>query len=120
MFRLPPSCSGKLEDVLVGLAKLALTPDTPRDEQPFVYLSLTADRPVTMLAAEIETLMEHTPARLAGLSITRTDQPAQEHPPATLAETSPEDLFLSAFQEIHGTPPDAHHLAAFRDALSEA
>lgn len=120
MFRLPPSGPGKLEDVLVGLAKLALDPDTPRDKQPFVYLSLTADRPATMLAAEIETLMERTPARLAGLSIIRTDQPAQERPPATLAETSPEDLFLSAFAEVHGTPPDTHHLAAFRDALSEA
>lgn len=120
MFRLPPSGPGKLEDVLVGLAKLALDPDTPRDKQPFVYLSLTADRPATMLAAEIETLMERTPARLAGLSIIRTDQPAQERPPATLAETSPEDLFLSAFAEVHGTPPDPHHLAAFRDALSEA
>lgn len=120
MFRLPPSGPGKLEDVLVGIAKLALDPDTPRDKQPFVYLSLTADRPATMLAAEIETLMERTPARLAGLSIIRTDQPAKERPPATLAETSPEDLFLSAFAEVHGTPPDPHHLAAFRDALSEA
>ena len=74
----------------------------------------------TMLAAEIETLMERTPARLAGLSIIRNDQPEGERPPATLAETSPEDLFLSAFAEVHGTPPDTHHLAAFRDALSEA
>lgn len=79
-----------------------------------------ADRPVTQLATEVEALMERTPARLAGLSITRSDQPAQDRPPATLAETSPEDLFRSAFQEAHGTPPEAHHLAAFRDALSEA
>lgn len=120
MFRLPPSGHGKLEDVRAGFVKLALDPDTPRDEQPFVYLSLTADRPATMLAAEIETLMERTPARLAGLSIIRNDQPAGERPPATLAVTSPEDLFLSAFAEVHGTPPDTHHLAAFRDALSEA
>jgi exonuclease SbcD len=120
MFRLPRSGSGKLEDVLAALAEISLSPDTPRDTQPFLYLSLMADRPVTMLAAEIETLMERTPARLAGLSITRSNQPAQERPPATLAETSPEDLFLSAFQEVHGIPPDAHHLAAFRDALSEA
>jgi exonuclease SbcD len=79
-----------------------------------------ADRPVTMLAAEIETLMERTPARLAGLSIARSHHPAIAPPPATLAETSPEDLFVSAFQEVHGNPPDEHHFAAFRDALSEA
>lgn len=120
MHRLPVSGAGKLEDVLAALADLALSADTPREGQPFIYLSLMADRPVTQLATEVEALMERTPARLAGLSITRTDQPAQERPPATLAETSPEDLFRSAFQEAHGTPPDTHHLAAFRDALSEA
>ncbi len=119
MFRIPPSGSGKLEDVLAALAEITLSPETPREEQPFVYLSLMADRPVTMLAAEIETLMERTPARLAGLSIARSDQPAIAPPPATLAETSPEDLFVSAFQEVHGNPPDEHHFAAFRDALSE-
>lgn len=120
MHRIPAAGAGKLEDVLAALADLALSADTPREVQPFLYLSLMADRPVTQLSAEIEALMERTPARLAGLSIARTDQPAQECPPATLAETSPEDLFRSAFQEAHGTPADAHHLAAFRDALSEA
>lgn len=120
MHRLPAAGAGKLEDVLAALADLALSADTPRDTQPFLYLSLMADRPTTQLSAEIEALMERTPARLAGLSIARTDQPAQERPPTTLAETSPEDLFRSAFQEVHGTPPDGHHLAAFRDALSEA
>lgn len=120
MHRIPAAGAAKLEDMLAALAVLALSADTPREVQPFLYLSLMADRPVTQLATEVEALMERTPARLAGLSITRDDQPAQDRPPATLAETSPEDLFRSAFQEAHGTPPDAHHLAAFRDALSEA
>lgn len=120
MHRIPAAGAGKLEDVLAALADLALSANTPREVQPFLYLSLMADRPVTQLATEVEALMERTPARLAGLSITRSDQPAQNRPPATLAETSPEDLFQSAFQEAHGTPPEAHHLAAFRDALSEA
>ncbi len=120
MFRLPRSGSGKLEDMLAALAKITLSPNTPRDEQPFLYLSLLADRPVTMLAAAIETLIERTPARLAGLSIMRSNQPVLERPPATLAETSPEALFQTAFQEVHGIPPDAHHFAAFRDAMSEA
>ena len=120
MHRIPAAGAAKLEDMLAALAVLVLSADTPREVQPFLYLSLMADRPVTQLATEVEALMERTPARLAGLSITRCDQPAQDRPPATLAETSPEDLFRSAFQEAHGTPPDAHHIAAFRDALSEA
>jgi exonuclease SbcD len=118
--RIPSSGSATLEVVIADVAKLALPPDTPREAQPFLYLSLTADRPVTLLGAAVEAMMDHTPARLAGLSIQRTDQPVQERPPTSLAETSPEDLFLSAFTEVHGAPPDAHHLAAFRDALSEA
>lgn len=118
--RIPSTGSAPLETVMADVAKLALPPDTPREAQPFLYLSLTADRPITVLGAAVETIMDQTPARLAGLSIQRTDQPLQERPPTSLAETSPEDLFLSAFTEVHGTPPDAHHLAAFRDALSEA
>ena len=99
---------------------VALPADTPREAQPFLYLALTADRPATLLAAEVHALMERTPARLAGRVITRICPQAQAQPPATLAETSPEDLFVAAFGDLHGTPPDAHHLAAFRDALSEA
>jgi exonuclease SbcD len=118
--RIPSSGSAPLETVMADVAKLSLSPEAPREAQPFLYLSLTADRPVTVLGAAIEAMMDQTPARLAGLSILRTDQPIQEQPPTSLAETSPEDLFLSAFTEVHGTPPDAHHLAAFRDALSEA
>ena len=42
-----------------------------------------------------------------------------ETPPPNLADTSPEDLFLMAFNQSHGVNPDTAHLAAFRDALSE-
>ena len=120
MYRLPATGSAALEEVQTALARLDLPPDAARESQPFLYVSLTADRPVTVLATEIDALMAQTPARLAGLSISRSDQPVLGPPPATLAETTPEDLFLAAFQQAHGVAPDAHHLAAFRDALSEA
>ena len=119
MHRIPPKGSAPLDAVVTAFAALALPHDTPRDAQPFVYLSLTADRPVTTIAAAIDTLMEQTAARLAGLTIARSVAPTPDTPPPSLAETAPEDLFVTAFQAAHGIAPTAQHLAAFRDALSE-
>lgn len=120
MYRLPSSGTAPLAEVAAELAALKLSPDTPRDQQPFVYLALRADRPAPQLAAEVEALVEALPLRLAGLSITRPEAAeAPAAPPPSLAQTLPEDLFTAAFQQAHGLDPDAAHLAAFRDALSE-
>lgn len=118
--RLPSTGVASLAEVASALSNLELSPDTPREAQPFVYLSLTADRPVTQIAAEAEALIEALPVRLAGLSIARPgDVTTPEIPPPSLSDTSPEDLFLMAFHQSHGVEPDTAHLAAFRDALSE-
>jgi exonuclease SbcD len=120
MHRLPTRGAATLADVTAGLAALKLNPDAPRNAQPFVYLSLLADRPAPQLAAQVEGLIEGLPLRLAGLSITRSDTAVQpEVPPPTLAETTPEDLFQTAFRQVHCLEPGPAHLAAFRDALSE-
>lgn len=120
MYRLPATGVAPLAEVASALNTLELSPDTLREAQPFVYLSLIADRPVTQIAAEAEALIEALPVRLAGLSIARSDAAVtSEMPPPSLSDTSPEDLFLMAFSQSHGVDPDAAHLAAFRDALSE-
>ena len=120
MHRLPARGSAPLAEVAASLAALTLPADTPRDAQPFVYLSLTADRPAPQLAAEAEALIEGQPFRLAGLSITRADAiGVAAVPPPSLADTLPEDLFRTAYVQAHGLEPDPAHLAAFRDALSE-
>jgi exonuclease SbcD len=120
MHRLPSRGSATLAEVAAGLAALALPTDTPRDAQPFVYLSLLADRPTPQLAAEVEALIEGQPFRLAGLSIARADAiGVAAVPPPSLADTLPEDLFRTAYVQAHGLEPDPAHLAAFRDALSE-
>jgi len=118
--RLPKTGVASLADVSSALNNLDLSPDTPRQAQPFVYLSLIADRPITQIAAEAEALIEALPVRLAGLSITKPGAvTAPELPPPSLSDTSPEDLFFMAFNQSHGVDPDPAHLAAFRDALSE-
>lgn len=120
MHRLPAAGAAPLAEVAAALRALNLSPDTPRGLQPFVYLSLLADRPVGQVAAEAEALVEALPLRLAGLSIVRPDAPTlPDAPPAGLAETTPEDLFVMAFRQAQGLDPEATHLAAFRDALSE-
>jgi exonuclease SbcD len=118
MHRFPSSGSDTLENVRAVLERMKLPAETPRDQQPFLYFSVTADRPVTLISSELDTLMERTAGRLAGLSILRVDQPVLERSEVTLAEISHEDLFQSAFQKHHGTPPDDQHLAAFREALA--
>jgi exonuclease SbcD len=120
MHRLPARGSAPLAEVAAGLAALTLPADAPRDAQPFVYLSLLADRPAPQLAAEVEALIEGQPFRLAGLSITRADAiGVAAVPPPSLADTLPEDLFRTAYVQAHRLEPDPAHLAAFRDALSE-
>ncbi len=118
--RLPPKGAAPLTQVEAALTAHAFAPDTPRDMQPFVHIALTPDRPATTLMAEAEAMLERYPLRLASLRIDRAEAaPLAAPPPPTLAETSPEELFLMAFREAHGIEPTPHHLAAFRDAMAE-
>lgn len=117
--RLPASGAAPLPEVEAALAAQGFDPATPRDLQPFVHLSLTPDRPAPALLAEAEAMLDRYPVRLASLRVDRPDIAAPKVPPPSLAETSPEDLFVAAFRQTHGLDPDARHLAAFRDVLAE-
>lgn len=119
VLRFPATGAAPLEEVTAALTALNLDPEVAPDAQPFVYITLTADRPATSLLAEAEALIERNPVRLAGLSIARTELAAPTAPPPSLAETSPEELFLIAFRQAHALEPDNRHIAAFRDAFSE-
>lgn len=120
MYRFPAKGAAPVADVAAHLAALDLAADTPKSAQPFVYLSVLADRPAPQLAAEVEAMVDGLPIRLAGLSITRPDAVGVGAvPPPSLADTLPEDLFRTAYLQTHGIDPDPAHLAAFRDALSE-
>ncbi|WP_113913311.1 exonuclease SbcCD subunit D [Roseovarius dicentrarchi] len=119
ILRFPEAGAAPLQEVDAALAALNLDPEVPCDAQPFVYITLTADRPATLLLAEAEALIERNPVRLAGLSIARTELATPTAPPPSLAETSPEELFLIAFRQAHALEPDSRHIAAFRDAFSE-
>lgn len=115
MHRLPKREAALLSQIITELAAIA-----EDQSKPFIYLNILADRPITQILQEVEAILSPLPLRLAGLSIQRPElEQNPETPPPSLAETTPEELFKIAFQEAHGMAPDAAHLAAFRDALSE-
>lgn len=122
MHRLPTRGVAPLADIKAALQALPLDVNTPRNAQPFVYLSLLADRPVTEIAAEMDALIASLPVRLAGQTITRPEAAAaiDQPPPQSLSDTTPENLFLEAFHMHHGSAAEAAHVAAFREALSQA
>ena len=122
MHRLPAQGAASLTEVAAALHALQLDADAPRNAQPFVYLSLLADRPVTEIAAEADALIAALPVRLAGQTIVKpqTAAAAQQPPPQILSDTTPENLFLEAFRLHHNIDPEPAHLAAFREALSQA
>ena len=120
MLRLPATGAMTPAELDVALMAQALDPGLPRDLQPFVYAVIHAAQAVPVVLAEVEVILARHPVRLAGLTLTRPEVTAAlAPPPQTLAETTPEALFLAAFQTVHGIAPDPHHLAAFRDALAE-
>jgi len=118
VLRLPATGAAPLAAIAAALAALAL-PEAETAARPFLYVSLTLDRPLAALRAEAETLIDRHPVRLAGLQITRPDAGEEPPPPVPLAEVSEEDLFRAAFAEANGTDPESRHLAAFRDVLAE-
>lgn len=121
MLQLPASGALTLPDLEAALQALALDPGLPVAMQPFLYIDLHLDHAVPVLLAEMEALIARFPLRLAGVQLKRPDDaktPLPDADPPGLAETSPGDLFCTAFQQTHGSPPDPRHLAAFHDILA--
>ena len=117
--RLPAKGAIPLADLPALLQGLALDAACPRDLQPFVSITLSADRPASQLKAEADALLDRHPVRVASLVIDRAVAALPDMPPPSLAETTPEALFALAFHQAHGFDPAPVHLSAFRDALSE-
>lgn len=119
-YRLPATGNMSLDEFRVALDALDLDPETPADLQPFVYGTLSADGPASVILAEAEAVLSGYPVRTAGLKVQRdvaNDAPVVKV--ASLQDTTPEKLFIEAFRKINDTDPEARHLAAFRDAAAE-
>ncbi|MCW3782900.1 exonuclease SbcCD subunit D [Defluviimonas salinarum] len=119
--RLPASGAiglGAFEEALAGLD---LDPGLPKDLQPFVYATLQAEGPASVLLSEAERLLAEYPVRQGGIRIQRAlEEGAAAQSLLTLDETNPEDLFVAAFRKVNGSDPEARHLSAFRDTINGA
>jgi len=116
MIRVPQTGRLTLSGLEEALDDLDLDADLDPDLRPFVYVNLTADGPASVLMNDAERLLAGYPLRVAGLRV-RRDEAAPILQPVSLAETTPEDLFLSAFERVNGMAPEPRHVAAFREAL---
>ncbi len=117
--RLPAKGAAPLAEVAALLAGLVLNPDTPPDLRPFVHVTLTPDRPASTLKAEAEAVLDRYPVRVASIVIDRQVPALPDTPPPSLAQTSPEALFVLAFRQTHQIDPTAAHMAAFVDVMAE-
>lgn len=119
-YRLPTTGSMSLEEFRAALDALDLDPEAPKALQPFVYGTLSADGPASVILAEAEAVLSEYPVRTAGLKVQRdVANDATAVTVASLQDTTPEKLFMDAFRKINGIDPEARHLAAFRDAAAE-
>ena len=120
VLRLPAAGALTPAELDAALVDLSLDAGLAPDLQPFVHAVIRAEHAVPVVLAEIEAVLARHPVRLADIHLSRPETTTiNEPPPTTLAETSPEVLFLAAFRDTHGIDPDGRHLAAFRDALAE-
>lgn len=120
VLRLPATGALIPAELDAALMSLSLDAGLSRDMQPFIHVVIRAEHNVPVVLAEVEAVLARHPVRLADLHLSRPETITIHEPlPATLADTSPEVLFLAAFRDTHGTDPDGRHLAAFRDALAE-
>ena len=119
VLRLPEPGAGPmtLEIFEEKLGELELDPDLPKNLQPFIYVSLEATGPASVLLAEAEKLLDAMPLRPAAMRVRRVSTEEDRPAPVSLTDTTPEDLFRQAFIKVNVTAPEEHHIAAFREAM---
>ena len=107
----------ELEDAILALD---LDPATDRDLQPFLYVTLEATGPASVVLSDAEKILAEHPVRPAMIRVMRSEETAEPASdlPGTLAEINPEDLFLGAFKRANQTEAEARHVTAFRDAAN--
>lgn len=120
--RIPATGALDPAELELAIADLDLDSETPRDLQPFVYLTLEATGPASVVLTAAEKILADKPLRTALIRVARRDEDreAVADLPASLSEINPEDLFLPAFEKANQVPPEARHVTAFRDAMNGA
>lgn len=121
MLRLPAQGAATTDEIEQELVAASLDPSVPDNLRPFVHLVLKPHATLPVIQKAVDEMMGRYPVRLASQRIERAAPVAASiaAPPVSLAEWTPEKLFVDAFQKKHGQPPSSDHLSAFQDASSE-
>jgi exonuclease SbcD len=121
VLRLP--ATGTLTLAGLEAALRAIAPVADPDLRPLVYVDLhPGDEAPAVLIGKAEALLRAAPVRPAGVRIHRAvagDDAPPVMPALSLQDTRPEDLFVAAFAQRHGTAPQDRHMAAFRAIAGE-
>lgn len=133
VLRLPGAGSGAqallIDELDAALATVleqhVFTDDTPMGLRPFVYLEMQASDAASVIMTEAATRVKQAGLRLAGIRVRRgLSDPAAGATGSgavtqTLADTTPEALFVAAYQKKNGIDPEDRHLAVFREAVTD-
>ncbi len=121
--RLPTQGGLAPEAIEAAFTELALAPDLPLEERPFVQLTVRLEAPAPGLKAELDRIAQAFPVRLVGHTIERPRAPglgdALPETAVDLVDRDPEELFRLAFARRHGVAPEPAHLDAFAEIREE-
>ena len=124
---LPSFGSARVRDVLDQILAWPTSAELSPQDYPFLEVRVLEDGPDPTRRQQIEEALDGKPLRLASIKVERRAQVLEpmsnddqsEHRPDSvdLKSMSPEDVFLSAFQEKYGTSADDSLIRAFREVL---
>jgi DNA repair protein SbcD/Mre11 len=124
---LPSFGSARVQDVLDQIHAWPAQPELPTEEFPFLEVRVLEDGPDPTRRQQIEEALDGKPLRLASIKVERRaqivtavgddDQSERRPESIDLKSMSPEDVFLSAFQEKYGTTADDSLVRAFREVM---
>ena len=120
--RVPEKGRLKIEDVREALEGLALDPEAPLEQRPFVQIALQIEGPQPGIRTKLDEICPDFAIRDVAPDIAWPGQSSERKslvPVKRLGELHPEDLFKEAFVACYGSEPEDEHIACFHQLLNE-
>ena len=122
--RLPETGRLPLEEVEAALTALALDPQLPQEQRPFVQIALQISGPQPGFRTRLDEICMKFPIREVAPDIAwpgqaKADENSDEAPEKRLSELSPQELFVRAYEERHGVAPEKRYMEGFLRLMEE-
>ncbi len=119
----PPEGAAPLDEVVTAIEAIDLDPALPREQHPFIEVTVEVDGPEPHLQARVLAALADKPVRLTRIvrrTVTKEDLAAKAVTEADLGELKPEDVFAALHAARYaGSPPSDDLAAAFARLLVE-